>query len=41
VNTVGQLQKIVEGDAAKRGAIMFQIYRRGETFFRTLSLSAE
>ncbi|MFV0420686.1 Do family serine endopeptidase [Oleidesulfovibrio sp.] len=41
VNTIGQLQEVVEGDAAKRGAIMLQIYRRGERFFRTLTLDSK
>ncbi|WP_297671453.1 DegQ family serine endoprotease [uncultured Desulfovibrio sp.] len=38
VSNAAALSKIVEEEGAKRGAILLQISRRGETYFRTLSL---
>ncbi len=38
VNSASALSKIVEEEGSKRGAILLQISRRGETYFRTLTL---
>lgn len=34
-----ELAKIINGEAKERGAVMLQLQRRGQTFFRTLPLS--
>lgn len=39
VNTSEALSKIVNEEGAKRGAIMLQISRRGDVYFRTIPLS--
>ncbi|MEG6506168.1 DegQ family serine endoprotease [Nitratidesulfovibrio sp. 1201_IL3209] len=38
VNTAADLTKIIEQDGKKRGAVMLQLMRRGQTFFRTVPL---
>jgi len=38
VNTAADLTKVIEQDAKKRGAVMLQLMRRGQTFFRTVPL---
>ena len=41
LRTVNDLANVVRGDAAKRGAVMLQIVRHGQTFFRTVPLETE
>lgn len=41
VNSAAALAKIVEDEGIKRGALMLQIMRRGETSFRTLNLEKQ
>lgn len=38
VNTVAELTKVIEGDAKERGAVMLQVQRNGQTFFRTVPI---
>lgn len=38
VNTPGEFTRIIEQDGKKRGAVMLQVMRRGQTFFRTVPL---
>ena len=38
VNSIAQLSKIVKEEGVKRGAVMLQILRKGETVFRTIPL---
>ena len=38
VRSAADLSKIVNDEGAKRGAIMLQISRRGEVYFRTVPL---
>ncbi|WCB45019.1 DegQ family serine endoprotease [Nitratidesulfovibrio vulgaris] len=41
VNSTADLAKVVQEDAKRRGAVMLQIQRRGQTFFRTIPIEAE
>ena len=38
VNSVADLQKVIKEDAEKKGAVMLRVFRRGQVFFRTLTL---
>ena len=39
VNSTADLQKVIKEDAEKKGAVMLRIFRRGQVFFRTLTIS--
>lgn len=39
INSVKEFSKIIREDAKKRGVVMLQIQRQGQTFFRSLALS--
>ena len=39
VNSTADLQKVIKEDAEKKGAIMLRIFRRGQVFFRTLTIN--
>ena len=41
LRSAADLGRIVNSDAKKRGAVMLQIQRRGQTFLRALPLTTE
>ena len=41
LRTINDLANVVRGDAAKRGAVMLQVVRHGQTFFRTVPLEED
>lgn len=38
VNSIADLQKIIKEDAQKKGAVMLRVFRRGQIFFKTLTI---
>jgi serine protease Do len=39
VNTLGQLQEVLQGDAADKGVVLLLVLRQGQALFRTIPLS--
>ena len=39
IKSVEEFSKIIRADAKKRGVVMLQLQRQGQTFFRSLALS--